>query len=182
MIVVSFISMARRRFALAFPGVSVIVTSGLWFWAQAQYFSIICPPEGVCLPNGLVGWTDYTPIPVQVAGMLNVPVATFGYPLYHLLGKETNKWELVALLVGVAAQWSYIGWVVDTRASAPSSKTLLRRVAGTVGFLFGVALTIATIPMYHVGLLYKAVGVVWSLLICRHFLNFFRNPPATFRN
>jgi hypothetical protein len=110
--------------------------------------------------------------------MLNVPIATFAYPLYHLLHDGTSKWELIALLVGVATQWSYIGWVVDRRNSAPSSKTLLRRIAGTVGFLFGIALLLATIPMYHVGLLYKAAGLVWSFLICHHFLSFFRNSPA----
>jgi hypothetical protein len=164
------------------PGVSVIIVSALWLWARAQYLSIVCPPHGVCQPNGWVGWTDYTPAPLLVAGMLNVPAATFGYPLYHLLHDGTSKWELTALLVGVAAQWSYIGWVVDTRNSAPSSKTLLRRIAGTAGFLFGVALLLATIPMYHVGFLYKAVGLVWSVLICRHFLNFFRNSPATPRH
>ena len=171
--------MPRRRYAVLLPIVSAIITSGLWLWARSQYLSIICPPNGHCQSNGWVGWTDYTPIAMQVAGMLNVPVATFGYPLYHLLSEDTGKWELIALLVGVVAQWSYIGWVLDTRSSASSSKAWLRRVAGTLGLLFGVALLVAMIPMYHVGLLYKVVGVVWSLLICRHFLTFFRNSPAT---
>jgi hypothetical protein len=170
--------MARRRLVVLLPGLSVIITSGLWFWARAQYLGVICPPTGICRDHGWIGWTDYTPIPILVAGMLNAPVAIFCQPLYRLLGEDTKKWELIALLVGVAAQWSYIGWVVDTRRSARSSETLPHRIAGTAGCLFGVWLLIATISMYHIGLFYKAVVVLWSLLIWRHFLNFFRNSPA----
>ena len=172
--------MARRRFAVLLPAVAVILTCALWLWARAQYLRVICPPDGVCRANGWVGWTDYTPVPVQAAGILNVPVATFAYPLYRLLGESTAKWELIALLLGVAAQWTYIGWIVDTRNSVPFSTTLLRRTAGTVGLLFGVAVLLATIPMYHVGLAYKAAGVAWSILICRHFLTFFRKAPERF--
>jgi hypothetical protein len=95
------------------PGVSVIITSGLWLWARAQYLTFVCPPDGICPPDGWpVSWTDYTPISLQLAGMLNVPAATFGYPLYHLLHDSTSKWELIALLFGIAVQWSYIGWIL----------------------------------------------------------------------
>jgi hypothetical protein len=173
--------MVRRRFAVLLPAVAVILTSVLWLWARAQYLRVICPPDGVCRANGWIGWTDYTPVPVQVAGILNVPVATLAYPLYRLLSEDTAKWELIALLIGVAAQWTYIGWIVDARNSVPFSTTLLRRTAGAVGILFGVAVLLATIPMYHVGLLYKAAGVIWSFFMCRHFLTFFRKAPVTFR-
>jgi hypothetical protein len=116
---------------------------------------------------------------VQVAGILNIPVATFAYPLHRLLSEYTAKWELIALLIGVAIQSTYIGWTVDAQNPVPFSATLLRRTAGTVGILFGVAVLLATIPVYHVGLLYKAAGVVWSFFMCRHFLTFFRKAPAT---
>ena len=86
--------------------------------ARAQYLSAICPPTGICREHGWIGWTDYTPLPVLVAGMLNAPVASFCQPLYRLLGEDTKKWELIALLVAVTVPWSYIGWVVDTRSSA----------------------------------------------------------------
>src|SRR5258708_1649688 len=112
---------------------------------------------------------------LQLAGMLNVPAATFGYPLYHLLHEDTSKWELIALLFGVAVQWSYIGWILDTRDGEPRPQRVLRGVAGAMGLMFGVFILLATIPMYHVGLVYKAVGLVWSFLICRHFLFFLRN-------
>jgi hypothetical protein len=115
---------------------------------------------------------------LQVAGMLNIPVAVFGTPLYHLLQERTANSELITLLVGVAILWSYIGWTLDTRNVAPRPRSLLRSIAGAVGSLFGIFLLVATLPLFHVGLVYKAVSLVWVLLICRHFMLFFRNSPA----
>ena len=119
-------------------------------------------------------WTDYTPVPLEVAGAINVPVATFGYTLYQLLHDETKTWELLALLVGVAVLWAYIGFVVDTRKS-PCKDTRLRHIAGPIGFLFGIFVLVVTIPMNHVAAIYKGAAVIWSLVICAHFINLFRN-------
>jgi hypothetical protein len=110
--------------------------------------------------------------------MLNIPVATFGAPLYHLLQDRTSSSELIALLVGVVVLWSYIGWILDNRNAAPRPKSLLLNIAGAVGFLFGIFLLVATLPIFHVGLIYKAVALVWVFRICRHFLLFFRNSAA----
>jgi len=41
---------------------------------------------------------------------------------------------------------------------------------------------VATMPMFHVGLIYKAVTLAWVFMICRHFLLFFRNSPAASRD
>jgi len=174
--------MLRPRLALLLPSVSVIVTSVLWVFARTQYVRFVCPPTEACPPTGWVGWTDYTPFSLLVAGMLNIPVAVFGTPLYHLLEERTSKSELIALLVGVAVLWSYIGWILDTRNAAPRPKSLLRSIAGAVGFLFGIFLLVATLPIFHVGLIYKAVALVWVFLTCRHFLLFFRNSPANPRD
>ena len=62
------------------------------------------------------------------------------------------------------------------------SKEPLRTIAGAVGLLFGVFLLAATMPMFHVGLIYKAVTLVWVFMICRHFVLFFRNSPAASRH
>jgi hypothetical protein len=110
--------------------------------------------------------------------MLNRPVAIFGAPLYHLLHERTANSELIALLAGVAVPWSYIGWILDTRNGTPCPKGLLRSIAGAVGFLFGVFLLAVTLPMVHIGFIYKAVTLVWVFFICRHFLLSFRNSPA----
>jgi hypothetical protein len=110
--------------------------------------------------------------------MLNIPIAIFGAPLYHLLQESTTNSELIALLVGIAVLWSYIGYALDARNAAPCPKSLLRNIAGAVGFLFGLFLLVATLPMFHVGLIYKGVTLMWVLLIWRHFLLFFRNSPA----
>jgi hypothetical protein len=171
--------MLRPRLAVLLPSVSAIVTSALWVLARTQYLRVVCPPDGAC--NGWVGWADYTPFSLRVAGMLNMPVATFGTPLYHLLQERTANSELIALLVGVAILWSYIGWILDTRNVAPRRKSLLRSIAGVVGFLCGIFLLVVTLPMFHVGVLYKAVALVWVFLICRHFLHFFHNSPAASR-
>jgi len=174
--------MLRPRLALLLPSVSVIVTSVLWVFARTQYVRFVCPPTEACPPTGWVGWTDYTPFSLLVAGMLNIPVAVFGTPLYHLLEERTSKSELIALLVGVAVLWSYIGWILDTRNAAPRPKSRLRSIAGAVGFLFGIFLLVATLPIFHVGLIYKAVALLWVFLTCRHFLLFFRNSPANPRD
>jgi hypothetical protein len=84
-------------------------------WPGHNIFALFCPPSGACPPNGWGGWTDYTPFSLVVAGMLNIPVAIFGAPLYHLLQERTANSELIALLVGVVILWSYIGWILDTR-------------------------------------------------------------------
>jgi hypothetical protein len=172
--------MPRPRLAVLLPGVSVIVTSTLWVLARTQYLRFVCPPDGAC--SGWVGWTDYTPFSLLVAGMLNIPVAIFGAPLYHLLQERTAHSELIGLLIGVAVLWSYIGWILDTRDAAPRPKSPLRSIVGAVGLLFGVFLLVATMPMFHVGLIYKAVTLVWVFMICRHFLLFFRNSPAASRH
>jgi hypothetical protein len=162
--------MARHRFALLLPILSVLITSGLWLWARQQYFAVIhSGSEG----GWSVMWTDYTPVPLEVAGALNVPVATFAYPLYRLL-QDRNIWELLVLLFGVAIFWAYIGFVVDSRKT-PRKSTRLRRIAGAIGFLFGVFVLVVTIPMHHVAGIYKGAAVIWSLVICAHFANVFRN-------
>jgi len=173
--------MLRPRFAVLLPAVSVLVTSALWMLARTQYLRFVCPPAGACPPDGWVGWTDYTPFSLRVAGMLNIPVATFGSPLYHLMHERTAKSELIALLAGVAILWSYIGWIVDTRDVAPRPRSLLRSISGALGFLFGIFLLVVTLPMFHVGLLYKAVALIWVFLICRHFASFFRSSPTVSR-
>jgi len=174
--------MLRPRLTVLLPSVSVIVTSGLWVLARTQYLRFVCPPAGACPPNGWGGWTDYTPFSLLVAGMLNIPVAILGAPLYHLLHERTANSELIVLLAGVAVLWSYIGWILDTRKAAPRPRSLLRIIAGAVGFLFGIFLLVATLPMFHVGIIYKAVTLVWVFFICRHFLLFFHNSPAASRN
>src|SRR5262249_21874444 len=60
-----------------------------------------------------------TPPSIQAAGMLNMPVAIFAHPLYHLMQGTVRKRELVTLLIGVIALWSYIGWRIDKRTATP---------------------------------------------------------------
>ena len=111
--------------------------------------------------------------------MLNVPVAFFAQPLYRLVHENTNKRELVALLLGSVILWSYIGWRLDTIESAPRSRTTLRISAAVLGCLFALFVLIQTITMFHVGFLYKVIAVFWSLLIFRHFALFLRTSPAS---
>src|SRR5262245_49824512 len=104
--------MVRPRLAVLLPVASVIITFGLWLLARAEYLRVVCPPDGRC---GTWIWSDYTPLSIQVAGMLNIPVAAFGAPLYHVLQERTPTSELITLLLGVAILWGYIGWILDTR-------------------------------------------------------------------
>jgi hypothetical protein len=170
--------MVRPRLSLLLPSLSVIVTSALWLLARSEYLRVACPPSGAC--NGW-HWTDYTPFSIRVAGMLNVPVAIFATPLYHLLQESIGHIELIALLTGVAALWTYIGWILDARKAAPQPRSVLRTILGVLGLLFGAFLLLVTMPMFHVGLLYKAVTLIWIFVIVRHFLLFFRNPATASR-
>jgi len=164
--------MARLRLTVLLPVIAVLITFGLWQWSLEKYESRLYPKaEKNALP---VMWTDYTPVPLEIAGAINVPVATFGYPLYHLLHDETKTRELIALLVGVAVQWGYLGFAVDTRKTLRAA-TMLGRVASALGFLFGVFILLVTIPMHHVSAFYKFAAVAWSLLICVHFITALSN-------
>lgn len=154
------------------PILFVLITVGLWWWAREDYLSVAQQE------NGLVVWTDYTPIPLEVAGALNVPVATFGYPLYRLVHEVTSRWELIALLLGVAVQWGYVGWVLDSRNASAPAKSRLRGALGVAGLIYGVFVLLVSIPMYHVGVIYKGAAVVWAIFICWHFLSFLRRPSS----
>ncbi len=171
------LDMARHRFVVLLPIIAVVVTSGLWLSARAQYRSFLCPPAGVCPSNLWLGSADYTPPSMQAAGMLNIPVAFFARPLYRLVYNTVNKWELIALLLGVAVLWSYIGWRLDTVSSAPPSRTAWRTFAAILGCAFAVLVLIEAITMFHVGLLYKTIAVFWSLLMFRHFMLLLRTSP-----
>ena len=170
--------MARHRFALLLPVLAVAVTSGLWLSARAQYRAYLCVPAGICPPNSWIGWTDYTPPSIQAAGTLNIPVAIFAHPLYHLVQGTVTKWEQVALLLGVVVLWSYIGWRVDIRNAAPRPRTTLRIFAVILGCAFAVFVLIEAITMFHAGILYKLIAVSWSVLMFRHFILLLRTSPA----
>ncbi len=159
--------MARLRLAMLLPVFFTLLTSALWLSARAQYKAFIrstvtvdgSAQDGQDWPES---WTDYTPVSLEIAGALNVPVATFAYPLYQLLHKETSNWKLLGLLLGVTAQWAFVGWVFDTRKSHARPSRLL----AVLGVQFGVFVLLVSTPMYHVALIYKGFAVLWSISIC----------------
>ncbi len=142
-----------------------------------QYHRLLCPLDGVCLHAGWEGWTDYAPFSLQVAGMLNMPVAVFAQPLYHIVHDGTSKWELLALLVGVVLQWLYIGAVIDSRRTVRVGSSATR-IASLLDCIFSVVVFLAT-PLYHVGIMFQLASVIWSILLFRPFLRMFRLPFST---
>jgi len=171
--------MVRHRFVGLLPVLSVVITSALWLSARAQYRAFLCPPPAACPANGSpIGWSDYTPPSIQAAGMLNIPVAIFARPLYGLVQSDVRKWELFALLLGVVALWSYIGWRVDTGNTAPHPRTALRIFAVILGCIFSFLVLFEAITMFHAGFLYRFVAICWSLLMVRHFILLLRVPAA----
>jgi hypothetical protein len=102
--------------------------------------------------------------------MLNIPVAIFAHPLYHLIQGSVRKRELVALMIGVMALWSYIGWRIDTRRATPRPNSTLRTFAVILGCAFALIVLIEAISMFHAGILYKSVAICWSVLMFRHFV------------
>jgi hypothetical protein len=167
--------MAGCRFRLVLPVLAVLICSALWFWARVQYLRFLCPPSGLCPDQwGLVAWTDYTPPALQIAGALNVPIASFAAPLYRLMQGSTHRWELVLWALAILVQWFLVGWALDMRGAPPPRRTLLRVIAGAVGCLFALFLLLVNIPMFHVGIVYKAASVLWALALLRHFGQFLR--------
>ena len=163
--------MRRIRFVWLLPLAQASLATLLWFWAREQYFAFAGRPEqGWWLP----AFTDYTPPAIQVAGMLNVPVATFAYPLYPLVHLTTSTRELLCWLLGVAILWAYIGWVVDCRGEPLPLPRAVRVPFAILGILFGCFLLLVTLPMFHVGIFYKAAAIVWTIAIWQHFWRLLR--------
>lgn len=129
---VEFRCMTRPRMALVLPLCVGAITIALFVWARMQYIAFIHPPTGEW-----TFWTDYTPFPLQLAGMLNVPVALFAQPLYRLVHEGTSRSLLILLLCAVVIQWTYIGLVIDSRRKGESPRSLRRAIVGTVGVAFG---------------------------------------------
>ncbi len=153
-------SVKHFRFALILPVCAILLTSALWLGARSQY-------QSSCL--------DCVPIPLQLAGMLNSPIALLAYPFYPLIQGDVGLLHLAVLLVAIALQWVYIGYAIDNRHTAPRRRTLGRCIAGTLGMLFAFGPLIVAIRMYHLGLLYKSAALLWFLLMAYHFSGFFRN-------
>jgi len=149
-----------NRFAWLLPVCAILVTSALWLRARSEYPSS-------CL--------DCIPIPLQLAGMLNGPVALLAYPFYPLVQRDVSAGHLAILLAAIALQWAYIGYLIDKRHTGPRQRKCRRWTIGLLGVLFAFGPIAVAIRMYHVGLPYKVVALAWSLLMGYHFFGFLRN-------
>lgn len=175
--------MTRLRFAILLPVLFVLLTSFLWFWSRAQYKAFIrttitaneSSPEWQDWPEV---WTDYTPAPLQLAGALNVPVATFAHPMYSLVHSDVKVLKLLALLLGVATQWGYVGWTWDVRS--PRRNRWPTRITAALGIPFSVFLLPASFSMYHVGVVYQASAVLWAGAIFWHSVRVLRRNDRNF--
>jgi hypothetical protein len=153
--------MKRTRFALLLPLCAILVTAALWHRAHSEFSS-----------SGLD-----VPMPLQVAGMLNGPVAVLASPCYPFSHGDVTPWRLAVLLLAVAFQWAYIGRRIDRRDEASRLAGPRGYAIGALGILFALGPLIAGFTT-NVGLIYKAVALAWSLLMVYHFTGFFRNARA----
>lgn len=154
----------RIRFVVLLPLCAMFVTSGLWLGARPEFSSS-------CL--------DCVPIPLQFVGILNGPVAILAYPFYPLAHGHTSAWHLAVILVAIALQWAYIGRIIDSRRRVPLLGTFWRLTCGVLGILLAFGPLAVAMRMYHVGLVYKVVALVWSALMVYHFFGFFRHVGTT---
>ena len=121
--------MKRIRFALLLPLCAILATAALWHRASSEFSSSSLD----------------VPIPLQVAGMLNGPVAVLASPCYRFSHGDVTTWRLAVLLLAVAFQWAYIGRLIDRHHEAsrrPSPRGY------TVGAL-GVRARAADRRVYH---------------------------------
>jgi len=148
-------------FAWWLPLFAILATAALWHRARSEFS-----------PSSLD-----VPMPLQVAGMLNGPVAVLASPCYPFSHGDVTAWRLAILLSAAAFQWAYIGRLID-RHHEPSRMPSPRGYAvGAFGVLFALGPLIAGFTT-SVGLIYKAVALAWSLLMVYHFTGFFRNARA----
>src|SRR5215469_5417277 len=96
--------MKHRRFAWLLPLCALILTVGLWHRAHGEFSH-----------SGF----DVS-IALQLAGMLNGPIAVLAFPYYSLSHGDVRIWHLAILLLAVALQWTYIGYRIDRRYMAPA--------------------------------------------------------------
>ena len=153
--------MKRTRFALLFPLCAVLATATLWHRARSEF-----SPSSFDVP-----------IPLQVAGMLNGPVAVLASPGYRFSHGDVTAWRLAVLLLAVAFQWAYIGRLIDRHHEASRRPSPRGYIVGALGVLFALGPPIAAFTT-NVGLIYKAVALAWSLVMVYHFTGFFRNARA----
>jgi hypothetical protein len=153
--------MKRNRFALLLPLCAILITAALWHRASSEF-----------LLSGL-----NVPIPLQVAGMLNGPVAVLASPCYPFSHGEVSAWRLAVLLLAVAFQWAYIGHLIDRRHTSSRLPSPRSYTVGAFGVLFALGPLIAGFTT-NVGLIYKVVALAWSLLMVYHFTGFFRSAGA----
>jgi hypothetical protein len=106
--------------------------------------------------------------------MLNGPVTVLASPYYSLSHGDVRTWRPAILLLAVAFQWAYIGYLIDSRHKALPRRSPRGYTVGVVGVLFAFG---PLIPAFttHVGVIYKAAALAWSLLMVYHFMGFLRN-------
>lgn len=156
---------AKYQAVWILPTIIGLTTTFLWLWSVTQHRAQMRSAF----------WTDETPIPLELAGGLNAPIATFASPMYGLLYSYTSNTKLLELLLGVILLWSYVGWVWDQRERRKTI-TVRSRVVAILGILFGIFIICMSVPMYHVGIFYKVAACLWALSICRHFSRYWRGP------
>ena len=153
--------MKRTRFAMLLPLCVILATAALWHRARSEFSS--SSPD--------------VPIPMQVAGMLNGPVAVLASPCYSFSHGDVTAWRLAVLMLAVAFQWAYIGRLIDRHHEASRRPSPRGYTVGALGVLFALGPPIAGFTT-NVGLIYKAVALAWSLLMVYHFTGFLRNARA----
>jgi hypothetical protein len=153
--------MKRARFTLLLPLFAILATAALWHRARSEFS-----------PSSLD-----VPMPLQVAGMLNGPVAVLASPCSAFSHGDVAAWRLAVLFLAVAFQWAYIGRLIDRHHEASCLPSPRAYTVGALGVLFAFGPLIAGFTT-NVGLIYKAVALAWSLLMVYHFTGFFRNARA----
>jgi len=153
--------MKHIRCALLLPVLAILATAVLWHRARSEF---------------ALSSLD-VPFSLQVAGMLNGPIAVLASPCYRFSHGDVTAWRLAVLLLAVAFQWAYIGRLIDRQGHASLLPSARGYTVGALGLLLALGPLIAGFST-NVGLIYKAVALAWSLLMVYHFTSFFRNPRA----
>jgi hypothetical protein len=129
----------RNRFTLFLPVCASLTVYHVCTPAPSAFAVPLLPPR----------WCTHS---VALAGMLNGPVGLLTYPFYPRVRGNVSTGHLAILLVAIALQWAFVGYVIDQDHPGSCQRNHRRWTVGLLGIMCACGPMAVAIGMYHLGL------------------------------